>query len=78
MEHRRQSRPDFALGFKAKVLKTFRVVPILLGSGFGVRRTASRARGIARPTPGLRLGVQGSTTERPHENAVGSFLHVVF
>ena len=26
--HARQSRPDFGLGFKAKVLKTFQVVPV--------------------------------------------------
>ena len=31
----RQSRPDAGLGFQAMVLKTFQVVPSLLGRGVG-------------------------------------------
>ena len=33
MAHIRQSRPDSGFGFQVKVLKTFRGVPSLLGSG---------------------------------------------
>jgi len=33
MARKRQSRPDFGLGFQVKVLKTFEVVPSSLGSG---------------------------------------------
>jgi len=35
MAHIRQSRPDFGLGFKAKVVKPLEVVPSSLGSGRG-------------------------------------------
>ena len=33
MAHVRQSRPDFGLGFRVKILQTFRAVPSSLGSG---------------------------------------------
>ena len=35
--HIRQSRPDSGLDFETKVIKTFRVVPSSLGSGFSQR-----------------------------------------
>jgi len=36
MANIRQSRPDSGLGYKVKDLKTFEVVPSLLGSGWKV------------------------------------------
>ena len=41
MAHIRQSRPDSGLGFQAKVLKTFRDVPYLIGRGRGARRASN-------------------------------------
>ena len=39
----RQSRPYFGLGFQENVLKTFRVVPSLLGNGSSVCTGAGRS-----------------------------------
>jgi hypothetical protein len=73
MAHIRQSTPDCNLGFKAKALKTFEVVPTWLGSGR--QRVSERVReGVrvcgresGRVREGVRECVRESDSERISE-----------
>ena len=52
MARTKQSRPDYGLGFRAKVIKSFYVLPSSLGSGYGALSRPKKTKPKAlNPTP---------------------------